>query len=55
MDTKQYLDFIRDTLRNEGIRVADTANKLALELKRITFDQYSAAAQMIADAYLAQH
>lgn len=54
MDTKQYLDFIRDALGNEGIRVADIANKLALQAGRITTSQYSAAARLIADAYLTQ-
>ena len=55
MDAKQYLDFIRDALKNEGVRVADTANKLALELRRITTDQYSAAARLIAATWLEQN
>lgn len=55
MDTKQYLDFIRDALKSEGVRVADTANKLALELRRITTDQYSAAARLIVTAWLEQN
>ena len=54
MDAKQYLDFIRDTLRNEGIRVADTANKMALDAKMITTDQYLSAARLIVSAYLDQ-
>lgn len=54
MDTKLYLNFIKTTLKNEGIKVADTANKIALESKRITTAQYSAAAQIIVKAYLAQ-
>ena len=54
LDTDQYLDFIRTTLKNEGIQVADTANKLALEMKRITTEQYSAAARILVQAYLAQ-
>lgn len=54
MDTAQYIDFIRDALKAEGILVADTANKIALDLGRITVAQYSAAAQLIAAAYLNQ-
>lgn len=55
MDTEQYLNFIRDALKNEGVRVADVANKLALDLKRITTDQYSAAARLIAETWLRDH
>ena len=54
MDTKTYLDFIENTLKTDGLKVADTANKLALEAKRITTDQYSAAARILVKAYLAQ-
>ena len=54
MNTKLYLDFIKNTLATEGIKIADTANKLALEAKRITVEQYSAAARIIVEAYLAQ-
>lgn len=54
MDTKQYLDFICDTLRNEGIRVADIANKLALDARIITTGLYLSAARLIVAAYLGQ-
>ena len=54
MNTKLYLNFIEDAVKNDGIKVADTANKLALEAKQITTDQYSAAAQIIVKYYLAQ-
>lgn len=54
LDTKQYLDFIKTTLKTEGIQVADTANKLALEMKQITTEQYSAAARILVKAYLEQ-
>ncbi len=53
LNTKQYLDFIKTTVKNEGIKVADTANKIALEMKEITTEQYSAAARIIVAAYLA--
>lgn len=54
MKTEMYLNFIRNAATTEGIRVADTANKLALEMKAITLDQYRAAAQILVEAYLAQ-
>lgn len=54
MNTNLYLEFIRNTVQTEGIQIADTANKLALEMKRITIDQYSAAARILVAAYLAQ-
>lgn len=54
MNTAQYINFIKTTLKTDGIKVADTANKLALEMKRITTEQYSKAARLIAAAYLAQ-
>lgn len=52
MSTKMYMDFVRDTIDNDGWRVADAANKLALKAKAITLDQYRAAAMMIAEAFL---
>ena len=52
MNTKLYIDFIRNTLKTEGITVADKANKIALESKQITVDQYSKAASIIAKAIL---
>lgn len=54
METKLYIDFIKKTLKTEGIKVADIANKKALEMKEITTSQYNEAAQEIVKAYLAQ-
>ena len=53
MSTTMYLNFIKTTVANEGIKVADIANKKALEMKEITTEQYSAAARIIVKAYLA--
>lgn len=55
MTTEMYLNFIEETVKNEGIKVADIANKKALEMKRITTEQYSAAARIIVKAYLEQN
>lgn len=52
LNTNQYIEFIEKTIITEGYKVADTANKLALEAKVITTDQYSLAARLIVDAYL---
>ena len=52
MNTKQYIDFIKTAIETEGYKVADTANKLALEMKKITVSQYSEAARLIAAAFL---
>ena len=52
LNTNQYIDFIKTTIETEGYKVADTANKMALEMKRISTEQYSAAARLIADAFL---
>lgn len=52
LETKTYLDFIADTIKKEGYKVADSANKKALELNKITTEQYSSAARLIADAFL---
>lgn len=54
MNIELYLDFITKTLETDGIKVADTANKIALERKEITTEQYSKAARLIVKAYLAQ-
>ena len=54
MNTKLYLDFIAETLKTDGIEAADTANKIALDKKEITVEQYSKAARLIVKAYLAQ-
>jgi hypothetical protein len=50
---EMYLDFIKNAIKTEGWKVADTANKLALESETISLDQYRAAAKIIVDAYLA--
>ena len=52
LGTNQYIDFINNTIATEGYKVADTANKMALEMKRISTEQYSVAARLIADAFL---
>ena len=49
---EMYIEFIKNTIATEGYKVADTANKLALEQKAITVDQYSAAARLIVEAVL---
>ena len=54
MNTELYLEFIAKTLKTDGIKVADNANKIALERKEITVEQYSKAARLIVKAYLAQ-
>ena len=54
METNLYLDFIKKALETDGITVADTANKLALETQAITTDQYLAAARILVAAFLAQ-
>lgn len=54
MTTKMYLDFIKNTIATEGYKIADNANKIALEMKKITTEQYRQAAQMIVEAVLAQ-
>lgn len=51
---KMYLDFIKDAIAKEGYKVADIANKMALEIEAITLDQYRMAAKLIAAAYMAQ-
>ena len=52
LDTKQYIEFIKTTIATEGYKVADTANKIALEKQAITTEQYSMAAQLIVAALL---
>lgn len=49
---EMYTEFIKKTIATEGYKVADTANKLALEQKAITVEQYSAAARLIVAAVL---
>lgn len=52
MNTDLYIEFIRNTISDEGWKVADKANKLALAENQITVDQYSLAARLIAKAFL---
>ncbi len=52
MTDKMYFDFIRNAIATEGTKVADTANKIALEQGKITQEQYSKAAWMIVEAVL---
>ena len=52
MITKLYLDFIEKTLKSDGIKVADIANKKALEMRKITQEQYIKAAHIIVKEYL---
>lgn len=54
METKIYIDFIKKTIKDEGYKVADIANKKALEMKKITIEQYGSAARLIAKAFLEQ-
>lgn len=53
MNTTQYIAFIVKTINAEGWKAADKANKLAFEMKQITIEQYSKAANLIAKAFLA--
>lgn len=52
LDTNLYIDFIKTTIETDGYKVADEANKTALKMNRISTEQYSAAARLIADAFL---
>lgn len=52
IDTKQYIEFIAEAIQSKGVEVADIANKLALEMKEISLDQYRRAASLIVDAML---
>ena len=48
----EYIDFINKAIRSDGYHIADIANKLALESKQISTDQYLQAARIIAKAFL---
>ena len=52
IDTNQYINFIQSTIESEGYKVADAANKIALEKNQINTNQYSKAAKLIAQAFL---
>ena len=54
IDNKTYLDFVKESLKTETISAVDTMNKMALEIKSITIDQYLAAAKILVAVYLAQ-
>ena len=54
IDNKTYLDCIKEALETETIEAVNTMNKMALEIKSITIDQYLAAAKILVAAYLAQ-
>lgn len=49
---EMYINFIKNAIETEGWKVADTANKMALESSEITQAQYSVAAQMVVKAFL---
>jgi hypothetical protein len=51
LNTEQYIEFIKNTIASEGYKLADTANKIALEQQTITTEQYSEAARLIVEAY----
>jgi hypothetical protein len=51
INTTQYLEFIKNAIKTDGIKVADIANKMALDIESITLDQYRAAAQILVEAY----
>lgn len=48
---KEYIEFIKEAIKENEWKVADKANKLALENKAINLDQYREAAQVIVAAY----
>lgn len=51
---EMYTEFIENAIATEGWKVADTANKLALESGKISQAQYSIASKLIVNAFLAQ-
>lgn len=51
LNTEQYIEFIKNTIASEGYKLADAANKIALEQQTITTEQYSEAAKLIVEAY----
>ena len=53
--TEMYLNFIRNAVQTDGIHVTDIANKLALDMKAITLDQYLKAAHILVAAKLAEN
>lgn len=53
INAEQYIEFIKNTIETEGYKIADTANKIALEKGAITTAQYSEATRLIVNAFLA--
>ena len=54
MKNKEYIEFVKKAIETDGYKVADIANKKALEAGAITTAQYSAAARLIAEAFVRQ-
>ena len=50
---EMYMEAIKNAIKTEGYKVADTMNKMALEQKAITTEQYSEAARLIVAALFA--
>ena len=50
---EMYMEAIKNAIKTEGYKVADTMNKMALDQKAITTEQYSEAARLIVAALLA--
>ena len=50
---EMYIEAIKNAIKIEGYKVADTMNKMALGQKAITTEQYSEAARLIVAALLA--
>ena len=53
INTKLYLEFIKNAIATDGYKVADAANKIALEKGAITAEQYLDATHLIVNAFLA--
>lgn len=53
LNSSIYLDTIRETIANDGWKVADNLNKLSLENNLISQHLYSEAARLIVKAYIA--
>lgn len=53
INTKTYISFIKNTIKTDGYKVADAANKIALRDNAISVETYGEAAKLIAKAYLA--
>lgn len=51
ISTEMYTAFVEKALETDGYKVVDTMNKMALEIKAITVDQYRLASRLIVEAY----